>query len=111
MGEDSAEDLGSSWGSLTEEEEISEPVPRFCIERRCLESAVVVDERLEATTAPAWADRVSARGCLCDALLDACEDEVGEDGRVGAFAEDSADNRTRKVTRERALEEDLDLGD
>jgi len=62
-----------------------------------------VDERLEVTAASAWADSVSTGSCLFDALLDACKDEVGEDGWVGAFAEGRADNRA-------CVGEDLYLG-
>jgi len=65
---------------------------------------------MEATTTSAWTDGIFALSGLCDALLDACEDEVGEDGWVGTFAEDSSEDRARKVTCERALEEDLNLG-
>jgi hypothetical protein len=69
-----------------------------------------MDDRLEVTTASAWAYSVPTRHCLSDTLLDAREDEVGEDCWVGAFAEDSADNGAGKVACERTLEEDLDLG-
>ena len=96
---------------LTEEEEVSQPVARFCIQRRGLEIAVVVSLRLEATTASAWADGVSTLRGLCDALLNSREDKVGEDGRVAALVEDCADNGASEVACERILEEDLDLGD
>ena len=66
---------------------------------------------MEVTTASAWADGVSTCSGLCDALLDAREDKVGEDGRIIAFVEDSTDNVAGKVACERVLEEDLDLGD
>ena len=72
---------------------------------------MVIGLRLEATTAPAWADGISTRSGLCDALLNAREDKFGEDGRVGALAEDCTDNGAGEVTCERVLEEDLDLGD
>ena len=69
-----------------------------------------MDGRLEETSASAWADRVSTRSCFFDALLDACKNEVSEDGWVGSFTEDHADNRACKVACEIALEEDLNLG-
>ena len=95
---------------LTDEEEVSEPVARFCIEGRSLESTTVVGPRLEETAAPAWAGGVSTHSGLFDALLDAREDKVGEVGRVGALVEDCADNRAGEVACERVLEEDLNLG-
>ncbi len=67
--------------------------------------------RLEATTASARADGIPTHSGLCGALLDAREDKVGEDGRIGALVEDCADNGASEVACERALEEDLDLGD
>jgi hypothetical protein len=111
MGKDSAGHIGLSRVLLTDEEEVSEPVACFCIQRRGLESAVVVGLRLEATTASAWADGVSTHSGLCDALLNAREDKVGEDGRVGALAEDCTDNGAGEITCEGIMEEDLDLGD
>ena len=96
---------------LTDKEEVSKPVARFCIQRSSLESAVVVGSRLEATTASARADGVSTHSARCDALLDAREDEVGDDGRVGGFIEDCGDDRAGEVACEMILEEDLDLGD
>ena len=103
-----------TWGLsrvlLTDEEEVSQPVARFCIQRRGLEIAVVVGLRLEATTASAWADSISTHSGLCDALLNAREDKVGEDGRVAALVEDCADNGASEVACEMVLEEDLDLG-
>ena len=103
--------LGLSRVLLTDEEEVSEPVARFCIQRRGLEIAVVVSLRLEATTASARADGVSTLSGLCDALLNSRDDKVGEDGRVAALVEDCADNGAGEVACERVLEEDLDLGD
>lgn len=38
----------------------------------------VVDGRVEATGALAWADSASTRSCLFGTLLDTCEDDVGE---------------------------------
>jgi hypothetical protein len=96
---------------LTDEEEVSKPVACFCIQRCGLESAAVVGVRLEATTAPAWADGVSTHSGLFDALLDARKDIVGEDGRIVGLVEDCADNGAGEVACERMLEEDLDLGD
>ena len=96
---------------LTNEEEVSQPVACFCIQRRGLESSGVVGLRLEATTAPTWADGVPTRSGLCDALLNACEDKVGEDGRVGALAEDCTDHGVGEIACERILKKDLDLGD
>jgi hypothetical protein len=96
---------------LTDEEEVSEPVTCFCIQRRGLESSVVVGLRQEVTTAPAWAYGASTCSGLCDALLDAHEDKVGEDGRIAAFVEDCTDNGAGEIACERVLEEDLDLGD
>ena len=95
---------------LTDEKKVSEPVARFCIEGRSLESAMVVGPRLKETTASARADSVSIHSGLFDALLDARENKVGEVGRVGALVEDCADNRAGEVACERILEEDLNLG-
>ena len=67
--------------------------------------------RLEVTTTPAWADGVSTRSSLCDALLNAREDEVGEDGWVGASAEDCTDNGAGEIACQRVLKKYLDLGD
>ena len=72
---------------------------------------MVVGLRLEVTTTPAWADGVSTHGGLCDALLDAREDEVGEDGRIAALIEDCANYGASEVACESVLKEDLDLGD
>ena len=69
-----------------------------------------MDERLEVTGARACADSVSTGACLFDALLDPCENEAGEDGLVGAFAEDRADNRACNVACKMILEEALYLG-
>ena len=69
-----------------------------------------MDERLEVTGAPTWADSVSTGSRLFDALLDPCENEAGEDGLVGALAEDRADNRACNVACEMILEEALYLG-
>ncbi len=69
-----------------------------------------MDGRLEETSAPAWAGRVSTGSCLFDAPLDACENKVSEDGWVGGFTEDRAHNRACEVACEMALEEDLNLG-
>lgn len=71
---------------------------------------MVVDGWLEATSTSARADGVSIGSCLLDALLDACENKVSEDGLVGAITEDRADNRACKVACEMTLEEDLNLG-
>ena len=76
-----------------------------------MESAGVVGPRLETTAAPARADGVSAHSGYCDAVLDARENEVGDDGGVGAIVEDCTDNRAGKVACKRILKEDLDLGD
>ena len=104
-----------TWGLshvlLTDEEEVSEPVTCFCIQRCGLESAAVMGLRVEATTTPAWADGISTCSGLCDALLDACEDKVGEDERIVALGEDCADNGAGEVACERVLKENLDLGD
>jgi len=96
---------------LTDEEEVSKPVACFCIQRSSLESAAVVGCRLEATAAPARADGISTLSGLFYALLDAREDEVGDDGRVGALAEDCADDRAGEVACKRVMKEDLDLRD
>ena len=104
-----------TWGLsrvlLTDEEEVSEPVACFCIQRCGLESAVVMGLRVEATTTPAWTDGTSTYSGLCDALPDTREDKVGEVGRIVALGEDCADNGAGEVACERILEEDLDLGD
>jgi len=94
---------------LTDEEEVSQPVACFCIQRSGLECAAVVGLRLQATTTPARAGGISTCTGLCDALVDAGEDEVGENGRVGAPVEDCADNGPGEVACESVLEEDLDL--
>ena len=105
QGERLSKDLGSRTGILlTDEEEVSEPVACFCIQRSSLESVVVVGSRLEATTTSARADGVSTHGARCDALLDAREDEVGDDGRVGGFVEDCGDDRAGEVACEMILE-------
>jgi hypothetical protein len=62
------------------------------------------------TTTSARTDGLTTRRGLCDALLDACEDEVGEGGGVGALVEDCADYGAREVACERTLEEELYLG-
>ena len=106
------QDTWVSYGVLlTDEEEVSEPVACFCIQRRSLESAVVVGPRLEVTTTPTWADGVSSRSSLRDALLNAHEDKVGEDGWVGAPAEDCTDNGAGEIACQRMLKKYLDLGD
>ena len=69
-----------------------------------------MDGRLEETSASAWADRFSTGSCFFDALLDACKNEVSEDGWVGGFTEDRANNRACKVACEMTLEEHLNLG-
>ena len=76
-----------------------------------MEGEVVLGLRLEVTTTPAWADGISTHSGLCDALLNAREDKVGEDGRIAALIEDCADNGASEVACERVLKEDLDLGD
>ena len=67
--------------------------------------------RLEATAASTRADGVPTHGGYCDALLDAREDEVGDNGGAGALVEDCTDNRAGEVACKRILKEDLDLGD
>jgi len=70
---------------LLTDEEVSEPVACFCIQRRGLEIAVVVSLRLEATTTSAWVDGVSTLSGLRDALLNSRKEKVGEDGWVAAL--------------------------
>ena len=103
---------GVSHGDLlTDEEEVSEPVARFCIQRGCLESAAVVGLGLKETTASARTSGVSTRSALCDALVDACKEEVGKDGGVGALAEESGDDGAGELACEMVLKEEMDLGD
>ena len=58
-GEDTANDLGPTWGLLMDEKGVSKPVACVCIQRSSLESAAVMSPWLEVTiTASAWVDVV-----------------------------------------------------
>ena len=90
--------------------EVSEPVGRFCIQRGGLESAAVVGLGLKETTVSARTSGVSTRSALCDVLVDACKEEVGKDGGVGALAEESSNDGAGELACKMVLEKEMDLG-